>query len=224
MKKYPAFSILVAWISIFTFSIHASAKIQAPTDFIQNVTTTSGEESFSVSWNINYEAFKTLEEDGYTVSIKYNTEIGAKRAESGYETSSWKEVRDIDLHQTSYQLENLEGGTSYVVKVGVSDGTHTYWSKLSEAETERGWGLFRLLVIIGSLGLFIYGMKIMSEGIQQAAGNKLRNLLGSITSNRFKGVLTGFGITSVIQSSSVTTVMTVSFVNAGLFTLLESTG
>jgi phosphate:Na+ symporter len=67
-------------------------------------------------------------------------------------------------------------------------------------------------------------MKVMSEGLQQAAGSKLRNLLGSITSNRVKGVLTGFGITSIVQSSSVTTVMTVSFVNAGLMTLVQSAG
>jgi len=67
-------------------------------------------------------------------------------------------------------------------------------------------------------------MKIMSEGLQQAAGSKLRNMLGSITSNRVKGVITGFGITSIVQSSSVTTVMTVSFVNAGLLTLKQSAG
>ena len=64
----------------------------------------------------------------------------------------------------------------------------------------------------------------MSEGLQQAAGARLRSMLGSITSNRFKGVLTGFGITSIVQSSSVTTVMTVSFVNAGLMTLRQSAG
>lgn len=64
----------------------------------------------------------------------------------------------------------------------------------------------------------------MSEGLQQAAGSRLRNMLGKITSNRVKGVITGFGITSVVQSSSVTTVMVVSFVNAGLMTLKQSVG
>ncbi|MBW7867403.1 MAG: Na/Pi cotransporter family protein [Brumimicrobium sp.] len=80
------------------------------------------------------------------------------------------------------------------------------------------------MVLIGSLGMFIYGMKIMSEGIQKAAGRTLRNILGSLTSNTFKGALTGFGVTALIQSSSVTTVMTVSFVNAGVLTLLQATG
>jgi len=84
--------------------------------------------------------------------------------------------------------------------------------------------LIDLLSLIGSLGLFLFGMKIMSEALQKSAGNKLRQILASMTSNRFKGVLTGFLITAVIQSSSATTVMIVSFVNAGLLSLIESIG
>ncbi|MEZ4720952.1 MAG: Na/Pi cotransporter family protein [Flavobacteriales bacterium] len=86
------------------------------------------------------------------------------------------------------------------------------------------YSLFDLLVLLGALGFFIYGMKIMSEGIQKAAGPKLREILGAMTKNRFFGVLTGFLITSLVQSSSATTVMTVSFVNAGLLSLIESAG
>tara|TARA_B110000046_G_scaffold114691_1_gene121861 strand:- start:3744 stop:5435 length:1692 start_codon:yes stop_codon:yes gene_type:complete len=86
------------------------------------------------------------------------------------------------------------------------------------------YSLFDFLVLLGSLGFFIYGMKIMSEGIQKAAGTRLRQILGAMTKNRFFGVLTGFFITSVVQSSSATTVMTVSFVNAGLLSLVESAG
>jgi phosphate:Na+ symporter len=84
--------------------------------------------------------------------------------------------------------------------------------------------LIDLLSLIGSLGLFLFGMKIMSEALQKSAGNKLRQILASMTSNRFKGVLTGFLITAAIQSSSATTVMIVSFVNAGLLSLIESIG
>lgn len=80
------------------------------------------------------------------------------------------------------------------------------------------------LTIIGSLGFFIYGMKIMSEGLQKAAGDKLRYVLGSMTKNRYLGVLSGFLITALVQSSSATTVMTVSFVNAGLLSLVQSAG
>jgi len=81
-----------------------------------------------------------------------------------------------------------------------------------------------LLEIIGSLGFFIYGMKVMSEGLQKAAGDKLRFILGSMTKNRYLGVLSGFLITALVQSSSATTVMTVSFVNAGLLSLVQSAG
>ncbi|MAE14166.1 MAG: Na/Pi cotransporter [Crocinitomicaceae bacterium] len=82
----------------------------------------------------------------------------------------------------------------------------------------------KFLILLGSLGLFIFGMKIMSDGLQRTAGEKLRRMLGSITSNRFKGVFTGFMSTSIVQSSSVTTVMTVSLVNAGLINLRQSAG
>ncbi len=86
------------------------------------------------------------------------------------------------------------------------------------------YGLFDFLTLIGSLGFFIYGMKVMSEGIQKVAGAKMRNILRSMTSNRIKGVFTGFTITSLVQSSSATTVLVVSFVNAGLLSLTESIG
>ncbi|MGN0036136.1 MAG: Na/Pi cotransporter family protein [Bacteroidaceae bacterium] len=76
--------------------------------------------------------------------------------------------------------------------------------------------------LIGSLALFLYGMKIMSEGLQKFAGDKLRNILAAMTTNRVTGVLTGVLITALIQSSSATTVMVVSFVNAGLLTLTQS--
>lgn len=78
------------------------------------------------------------------------------------------------------------------------------------------------LGLLGSVGLFLYGMKVMSEGLQKAAGNRLRNILGAMTRNRFAGTLTGFFITALIQSSSASIVMVVSFVNAGLMTLAQS--
>jgi len=81
-----------------------------------------------------------------------------------------------------------------------------------------------ILEVAGSLGLFLYGMKVMSDGIQKAAGEKLQSILNHITSNRFVAVFTGFAITAIIQSSSATTVMVVSFVNAGLLSLTQSIG
>ncbi len=86
------------------------------------------------------------------------------------------------------------------------------------------YGPLEILNLIGALGFFIYGMKVMSEGIQKVAGSRMRSFLSSMTSNRFKGVFTGFVITSLVQSSSATTVLVVSFVNAGLLSLVESIG
>ncbi|HIZ25471.1 MAG TPA: Na/Pi cotransporter family protein [Candidatus Barnesiella merdipullorum] len=78
------------------------------------------------------------------------------------------------------------------------------------------------LTLIGSVGLFLYGMKVMSEGLQKVAGDRLRNILAVMTKNRFSGMFTGILITALIQSSSASTVMVVSFVNAGLMTLGQS--
>ena len=86
------------------------------------------------------------------------------------------------------------------------------------------YSFFDFLRLIGSLALFLYGMKIMSEGLQKFAGDSLRRILTAMTTNRVTGVLTGVLITALIQSSSATTVMVVSFVNAGLLTLTQSIG
>ena len=86
------------------------------------------------------------------------------------------------------------------------------------------FGIFEILKLLGALGLFIYGMKVMSDGIQKLAGTQLRKIISAITNNKFAGVLTGFFTTSIIQSSSATTVMVVSFVNAGLLSLRQAIG
>ena len=83
---------------------------------------------------------------------------------------------------------------------------------------------YTILKLAGSLGLFLFGMKMMSEALQKVAGDKMRTILSSMTSNSLKRVLTGVLVTAVIQSSSATTVMVVSFVNAGLLTLTQSIG
>lgn len=84
------------------------------------------------------------------------------------------------------------------------------------------YSIFDFLCLLGAVGLFLYGMKVMSEGLQKAAGDRLRNILSAMTRNRFAGTLTGFAITALIQSSSASTVLVVSFVNAGLMTLAQS--
>ena len=84
--------------------------------------------------------------------------------------------------------------------------------------------ILQIFTLLGAMGMFLYGMNLMSAGLQKAAGSKLRGFLSAMTSNPFKRVITGVGITSLIQSSSATTVMVVSFVNAGLLTLVQAIG
>ncbi len=84
--------------------------------------------------------------------------------------------------------------------------------------------ILQIFTLLGALGMFLYGMNLMSSGLQKAAGDKMRGFLSAMTSNPFKRVMTGLGITSIIQSSSATTVMVVSFVNAGLLTLVQAIG
>ena len=83
---------------------------------------------------------------------------------------------------------------------------------------------FDLLKLLGSLGFFLFGMKLMSESLQRVAGAKMRSILSAMTYNKYMGIFTGFLVTAIIQSSSATTVMMVSFVNAGLLSLTESIG
>ncbi len=84
--------------------------------------------------------------------------------------------------------------------------------------------LLQIFTLLGALGMFLYGMNLMSAGLQKVAGSRLRNFLAAMTSNPFKRVTTGLGITAIIQSSSATTVMVVGFVNAGLLTLAQAVG
>ncbi|MBR1877437.1 MAG: Na/Pi cotransporter family protein [Paludibacteraceae bacterium] len=82
--------------------------------------------------------------------------------------------------------------------------------------------MVNLMTLIGSVAMLMYGMKVMSEGLQKMAGSKLSNVLGTMTTNRFTGVLTGAFITAAVQSSTATTVMTVSFVSAGILSLAQA--
>jgi phosphate:Na+ symporter len=86
------------------------------------------------------------------------------------------------------------------------------------------YGFTDFLTLLGALGLFLYGMKVMSDALIELAGDRMRSILATTTSNRFLAVMTGFSITAIIQSSSATTLMVVSFTNAGLLTLVEAIG
>lgn len=191
--------------------------------FLNAIEVHPDEESLEFDWHAA-DLPQELESQNPTLSIAYAKASSLMKDEEKGEVFPWEEIKAIDISENSFVLDDLRQDREYVYKVGFSDGIETYWSEINTVSTVDQWGLFDFLILIGSLALFLYGMKVMSDGLQQAAGSKLRNLLGSITSNPLKGVLTGFGMTALIQSSSITTVMTVSFVNAGLMTLKQSAG
>lgn len=190
------------------------------------ITVSPGEGEAEVSWVLDYdEAPKFSDKD---VLVRYLTSINFKRLEDGMDIE-WNYSEPVSALDNTIEISGLKQNEKYVFELGYPDQegqsvSEYHWSEKVKAKTKRGWGLARALMLLGALGLFIFGMKIMSDGLQRAAGERLRKMLGSITSNRVKGVLTGFFSTAIVQSSSVTTVMTVSLVNAGLLTLRQSAG
>ena len=182
----------------------------------KNLSAIPKSEGFKLTWSIDYDSYQEITDKKFI--IKYNTKIGSKRSKKGYSGSEWKYTKAFSTSETNYEVKNIIGGEKYEAYIGIIKNENVNdikesditWSKKVKLKTKRGWGLMKFLILLGSLGLFIFGMKIMSDGLQRTAGEKLRKMLGSITSNRFKGVITGFMSTSIVQSSSVTTVMTVS--------------
>ncbi len=190
-----------------------------------------GEGEAELYWGINSEE---LIKHGYSKAIiEYNTKVGKKHG-----THEWS-YEIVELSALKFKLEDLDGNTDYVYKIGIpkngdAEGAleelkkgkepDVIWSKEGKFKSERTWGIIKILMLIGALGFFIYGMKMMSDGLQRASGSRLRQILSSMTSNRLKGIFSGFFITGIVQSSSATTVMAVSLVNAGLLTLIQSAG
>lgn len=175
-----------------------------------------------INWTINYDHVNLID----SVVIRYKEKL--------LSSDPWKYIV-VDAKKVNHTIEELSGGTEYDFQIGISStGTlsnHNYaenkdivWSEKKNFKPKSSFGWYSVLILIGALGFFIYGMKIMSDGIQKIAGNKMRSILGAMTNSRFGGVFTGFAVTSVIQSSSATTVMIVSFVNAGLLSLIQAIG
>lgn len=180
-----------------------------------------------LKWSIAYPDFPRIK----NLIIKYRRKVDTKKP--------WSYTPVLPTSKTELTLKDLIPGEEYewyigcrsdggdlkeIQSKGVPEESKITWSEKKHFDTDRSWGWYKFLVLLGSLGLFIYGMKQMSEGLQQSAGGKLRQLLGTMTTNRYIGVLSGFLITALVQSSFATTLMTVSFVNTGLLTLVESAG
>lgn len=203
------------------------------TELVQNLIARGKDEALEVSWSIDYEWLEAHKDQ--QIIVRYGSSIEAKQIKEEISGVSWHYSDPLPITTTNYTIEGLGGNTKYKVWLGFAPKGNiaaakddkkqmVYTKHKIEERTKRSWGVMKFLMLIGSLGLFIFGMKIMSDGMQRAAGNRLRSMLGSMTSNRFKGILTGVGSTAIVQSSSVTTVMTVSLVNAGLLTLRQSVG
>ena len=238
ISKFLILSVLfsLSYITASSFTVPNNKIVERLTadstlTLFQNVKGTQNQNGATISWNLHYELYEIAKDKN--LIIKYNTKLNAARNSEGIEETDWMYSDVISAKNTSYELKNLKSDEKYVFKIGLFSDTKEVaekrekgilWSSKSKFSTSRAWGLKRFFILIGSLVLFIYGMKLMSEGLQRAAGSKLRQMLRAITSSSWKGVATGFGITSIVQSSSVTTVMTVSFVNAGLLSLRQSAG
>jgi phosphate:Na+ symporter len=216
-------------ILLFVFLLGSNAF--AGDQFIENISSSGGEGEAKITWNITYDSLPTDKK----LVIRY-LQSNLTKLDSD---PDWKYTEIFDPSTTSYTLTNLSVSEKYSFAIGVIQDdkinkkdlrkANINWSKKKSFKTERAWVLgsgliMRILMLLGALALFIYGMKVMSEGIQKAAGQRLRQILGAITKNRLKGIFTGFVTTSIIQSSSATTVMVVSFVNAGLLSLKQSIG
>lgn len=228
-KTFKLFTLVSFLFVVFPLFMFGQGELQGNSsnnyvDLFENIHADPKEKGFELTWNIPYNKVQELLDKDFSLSLVYETETNAERNKNGDEYTEWQRIDNINLTTTHYAVENLKGGENYVFRLGVNTGQKVYWSDATEITTKKPWNFFNFLVLLGSLAMFLYGMKIMSDGLQQAAGAKLRHLLGSITANPVKGILTGMGITALIQSSSVTTVMTVSFVNAGILTLAQSAG
>jgi phosphate:Na+ symporter len=235
------FKLLLA-ATLFTGSLYASqdSLSQTPDSLVATTTIESeyeitkddfeivqakaGVEDSKVQWAISHEAYSTVSKGNFSYQIRFASSGEYKGIEMGIPGADWKYIKDIPITESSFKLEGLSSPENYHFCVGLNDGSETIWSSEKKFETERAWGILKILILIGALGFFIYGMKVMSDGIQKAAGQKLRKILNAMTGNPVKGIFTGFITTSLIQSSSATTVMVVSFVNAGLLNLRQSIG
>ncbi len=222
-------ALIISFLLIFQILnlnyLRAQENFSTQYDFpsIENIHFNALHEEIDIHWNLNYLILSKLDKES-TILIRYNLKMDQERFEKGYSDKGWSVIEDISTNLTRYQLKNLLDNEEYVFQLGLKSNSQIDWSDSYVVKTKNKWGLFEFFVLLGSLALFLYGMKIMSDGLQQATGKKLRHILGSITSNSFKGILTGLGITTLVQSSSVTSVMVVSFVNAGILTLTQAAG
>lgn len=180
---------------------------------------------------INFDVHSDHDEDSLNVIVKYVNQQDF--IENEYTSWNYSEPIPIDRKNTILFNDLNENEVFYFMLAlveknnSVSPISLDEWSSMQFYESDERWvlksGIFlQVLALLGALGLFIYGMKTMSQGIQKGLGKPLRHFIGGMSSNRANGIFFGFLTTSILQSSSATTVMVVSFVNNGLLNLKQS--
>ncbi|MDR1962857.1 MAG: Na/Pi cotransporter family protein [Planctomycetaceae bacterium] len=135
-----------------------------------------------------------------------------------------KDVVEVDVQGDKLRLRWKKIGTSQItLRIEKPGSGHIFYDRIKLEAWTPDYGLM-FFSVLGGLGIFLLGMRQMSDGLQLVAGPSLRKLIATVTDNRFSAVLVGFGVTSIIQSSSVTTVMVVGFINSQIMTLSQGIG
>ncbi len=223
---------ILTWV--FSFSLYANSDIA----LANNDTTVekvakieTGTLQPSDFQNIFSKSEKPLEAELYWSRLNYDGDLYIRIRSKATKKEPWQIIGPISGTANHYTLDSLKNNHSYEWQLGAitgSDGagdpTYVWADSSDKFQTSASYNFWNILTLLGALGVFIFGMKIMSDGLQKMAGDQLRKVLKGMTSTRVTGIATGALVTSILQSSSATTVMVVSFVNAGLLTLSESMG
>ncbi len=218
MPQHLTYTLRTLVISfLILFSLRSVA--QNPIELHGTIVT---ENQVTVSWLVDCDELNPPEE----VFIRYNRAVVLSN-----EGDVWLRSDTVKYTDGRINLNDLKPVSNYTFQLGYlypdsseADSNGVVWTARERFKTDIPWGITRFLMMIGSLCLFIYGMKTMSEGVQATAGGKLRSILNFMTRNKFTGIFSGFTLTGLLQSSTATSVMTVSFVNAGLISLAQSVG
>lgn len=211
----------------FLFSFFSTLSICQDTGYLDNISCLKTINGLT----INFDVHSDYEQDSLGVFVKYVRQEDFIKNEN----TSWEYSESIPLkNKNSIEFNELNADEVFYFMLALVKRNTTIspvvideWSSMQYYENDDRWvlksGIFiQVLALLGALGLFIYGMKTMSEGIQKGLGKSLRHFIGGMTSNRANGIFFGFLTTSILQSSSATTVMVVSFVNNGLLNLKQS--
>lgn len=205
--------ILFLIIGFSSFSNEVTSKSFSRHDFT-NVILEQQENKALLKWNLDYNAYQVAQEKDAHIILRYKTTS----------STSWHYLDTLSIGTNRYELQLPTSKEAYLLQVGILTEKEAIYHEAITYQSYHSWGIMQWLKLIGAMGLLIYGMKTLSDSTQQLSGSRLRNIMESLTSNPLKSLLTGLGITALIQASAVTVIMTSSFTSAGLITLKQAAG